>query len=160
MSKRPKRTEKTLGHFLSLLDIVTHISAAANLLFAAEVNSFLEVDIIHQTTENLLLFVSLYLLRKEANTGEWFPIADRFKVIAFTFSGFWQSRRNRIDLLITSLGIIWSSCISSSPFHLLQDFAFVVSRTSSATSSSFFDFLRLQVRQFNYRQKGKMGKGK
>uniref|UniRef100_A0A7E4UYD6 Sodium leak channel NALCN n=1 Tax=Panagrellus redivivus TaxID=6233 RepID=A0A7E4UYD6_PANRE len=30
-----------------------------------------------------------------------------FKMIAFTVSGFWQSRRNRIDLLITGLGIFW-----------------------------------------------------
>ncbi|TMS38414.1 hypothetical protein L596_005144 [Steinernema carpocapsae] len=29
------------------------------------------------------------------------------KIIAFTVPGFWQSRRNRIDLLITILGIFW-----------------------------------------------------
>lgn len=29
------------------------------------------------------------------------------KVIAFTFRGFWESKRNRIDLLITLLGICW-----------------------------------------------------
>lgn len=29
------------------------------------------------------------------------------KIIAFTFRGFWQSKRNRIDLLITVLGTIW-----------------------------------------------------
>jgi hypothetical protein len=28
-------------------------------------------------------------------------------MMAFTFKGFWQSRRNRIDLLITVLGIAW-----------------------------------------------------
>lgn len=28
-------------------------------------------------------------------------------MLAFTFSGFWQSRRNRIDLLITAMGIFW-----------------------------------------------------
>lgn len=28
-------------------------------------------------------------------------------MIAFTFSGFWESRRNRIDLLITVLGLFW-----------------------------------------------------
>jgi hypothetical protein len=28
-------------------------------------------------------------------------------MLAFTVSGFWQSRRNRIDLLITTLGGIW-----------------------------------------------------
>ncbi|CAD6198464.1 unnamed protein product [Caenorhabditis auriculariae] len=29
------------------------------------------------------------------------------KIIAYTFSGFWQSRRNRIDLLITIFGVVW-----------------------------------------------------
>lgn len=29
------------------------------------------------------------------------------KMIAFTVRGFWQSRRNRIDLLITVLGLFW-----------------------------------------------------
>ena len=29
------------------------------------------------------------------------------KVIAFTFQGYWQSRRNRFDLLLTSLGVLW-----------------------------------------------------
>ncbi|KAK0398822.1 hypothetical protein QR680_002769 [Steinernema hermaphroditum] len=29
------------------------------------------------------------------------------KIVAFTVPGFWQSRRNRIDLLITMLGIFW-----------------------------------------------------
>lgn len=28
-------------------------------------------------------------------------------MLAFTISGFWQSRRNRIDLLITATGIFW-----------------------------------------------------
>ena len=29
------------------------------------------------------------------------------KIFAYTISGFWQSRRNRIDLLITGMGIFW-----------------------------------------------------
>ncbi|CAB3406502.1 unnamed protein product [Caenorhabditis bovis] len=29
------------------------------------------------------------------------------KIVAYTFSGFWQSRRNRVDLLITVFGVIW-----------------------------------------------------
>ena len=28
-------------------------------------------------------------------------------MMAYTASGFWQSRRNRIDLLITAMGIFW-----------------------------------------------------
>ncbi|XP_039286526.1 sodium leak channel non-selective protein isoform X2 [Nilaparvata lugens] len=34
------------------------------------------------------------------------------KVIAFTLRGYWQSRRNRYDLLVTVLGVIWI-CINS-----------------------------------------------
>ena len=29
------------------------------------------------------------------------------KLIAFTFRGYWRSRRNRFDLLLTSLGVLW-----------------------------------------------------
>lgn len=29
------------------------------------------------------------------------------KIVAFTFQGYWQSRRNRFDLLLTSLGVLW-----------------------------------------------------
>ncbi|CAI5445372.1 unnamed protein product [Caenorhabditis angaria] len=36
-----------------------------------------------------------------------FTIECFLKMIAFTISGFWQSRRNRIDLIITILGIMW-----------------------------------------------------
>ncbi|KAI6177079.1 Sodium leak channel non-selective protein [Aphelenchoides bicaudatus] len=36
-----------------------------------------------------------------------FALEIVLKMIAFTFWGFWQSRRNRIDLLITVLGIAW-----------------------------------------------------
>ncbi|GMR47689.1 hypothetical protein PMAYCL1PPCAC_17884, partial [Pristionchus mayeri] len=36
-----------------------------------------------------------------------FAIEIVLKVAAFTFSGFWQSRRNRIDLVITCLGLAW-----------------------------------------------------
>jgi sodium leak channel non-selective protein len=28
-------------------------------------------------------------------------------MVAFTITGFWQSRRNRIDLLITAMGLFW-----------------------------------------------------
>lgn len=36
-----------------------------------------------------------------------FAIEILLKMLAFTFAGFWQSRRNRIDLLITTLGGLW-----------------------------------------------------
>ncbi|PIC12425.1 hypothetical protein B9Z55_028444 [Caenorhabditis nigoni] len=36
-----------------------------------------------------------------------FTLECLLKMIAFTLSGFWQSRRNRIDLIITVLGINW-----------------------------------------------------
>ncbi|CAI5447137.1 unnamed protein product [Caenorhabditis angaria] len=37
-----------------------------------------------------------------------FCIEIILKIIAYTFSGFWQSRRNRVDLLITILGVVWN----------------------------------------------------
>ncbi|VDK65890.1 unnamed protein product [Onchocerca ochengi] len=36
-----------------------------------------------------------------------FTVEILLKMIAFTMRGFWQSRRNRIDLLITVLGLFW-----------------------------------------------------
>ncbi|KAK6025083.1 hypothetical protein OSTOST_09027, partial [Ostertagia ostertagi] len=36
-----------------------------------------------------------------------FAVEIILKVLAFTFAGFWQSRRNRIDLLITVFGLLW-----------------------------------------------------
>ncbi|XGW29936.1 hypothetical protein V3C99_009173 [Haemonchus contortus] len=36
-----------------------------------------------------------------------FTVEIILKVLAFTFAGFWQSRRNRIDLLITVFGLLW-----------------------------------------------------
>ncbi|KHN81661.1 Sodium leak channel non-selective protein, partial [Toxocara canis] len=36
-----------------------------------------------------------------------FAVECLLKMIAFTVTGFWQSRRNRIDLLITALGLFW-----------------------------------------------------
>ncbi|KAI6241045.1 Sodium leak channel non-selective protein [Aphelenchoides fujianensis] len=39
-----------------------------------------------------------------------FTLEIVLKIIAFTFRGFWQSKRNRIDLLITIFGIAWIVC--------------------------------------------------
>lgn len=36
-----------------------------------------------------------------------FAVEILLKMLAFTVPGFWQSRRNRIDLLITTLGGLW-----------------------------------------------------
>lgn len=36
-----------------------------------------------------------------------FVVEVIMKVIAFTPRGYWQSRRNRYDLLVTVLGVIW-----------------------------------------------------
>jgi len=38
------------------------------------------------------------------------------KMIAFTARGYWQSRRNRYDLLVTVLGMIW--IITHFVFHV------------------------------------------
>ena len=48
-----------------------------------------------------------------------------FKMIAFTVCGFWQSKRNRIDLLITSFGLIWcllhSIAVNRPFFHVVHN---------------------------------------
>ncbi|KAL3080227.1 hypothetical protein niasHT_035747 [Heterodera trifolii] len=36
-----------------------------------------------------------------------FAVEILLKMLAYTVSGFWQSRRNRIDLLITGMGLFW-----------------------------------------------------
>lgn len=36
-----------------------------------------------------------------------FVVEVVMKIIAFTPRGYWQSRRNRYDLLVTVLGVIW-----------------------------------------------------
>ncbi|KHJ80489.1 transporter, cation channel family protein [Oesophagostomum dentatum] len=36
-----------------------------------------------------------------------FAVEIVLKILAFTFAGFWQSRRNRIDMLITVFGLMW-----------------------------------------------------
>jgi hypothetical protein len=36
-----------------------------------------------------------------------FAVEIILKMIAYTMAGFWQSKRNRIDLLITGMGIFW-----------------------------------------------------
>ncbi|RZF45942.1 hypothetical protein LSTR_LSTR008319 [Laodelphax striatellus] len=41
-----------------------------------------------------------------------FVVEVIMKVIAFTLRGYWQSRRNRYDLLVTVLGVMWI-CINS-----------------------------------------------
>lgn len=49
-----------------------------------------------------------------------FTLECLLKMIAFTLSGFWQSRRNRIDFIITILGINWIV------FHFLFQCKFLV----------------------------------
>ena len=36
-----------------------------------------------------------------------FVVDMLLKIVAFTFPGYWQSRRNRFDMFLTSLGVLW-----------------------------------------------------
>ena len=65
------------------LYIVTALSAVLNMLFAVE------VQIVNEAV--LKTFSKQIIL----------------KMFAYTVAGFWQSKRNRIDLLITGMGIFW-----------------------------------------------------
>nr|AXS78260.1 Sodium leak channel non-selective protein [Anisakis simplex] len=49
----------------------------------------------------------LFLTGLSALANILFTVEILLKMIAFTVSGFWESRRNRIDMLITILGLFW-----------------------------------------------------
>lgn len=51
-----------------------------------------------------------------------FVVEVVMKTIAFTPRGYWQSRRNRYDLLVTVLGVIWvfiNSTLHVSPLQII-----------------------------------------
>ncbi|CAB3403604.1 unnamed protein product [Caenorhabditis bovis] len=90
-----------------LYDLTT--SRSFKQLFAALVviNSFTLVIPWNESEENdrKVFLLSLTLISAICNV--LFTIECLLKMIAFTISGFWQSRRNRIDFIITLLGINW-----------------------------------------------------
>lgn len=48
------------------------------------------------------------------------------KLIAFTPRGYWQSRRNRYDLFVTVLGVVWiilnfTIRVSSTSYFMIND---------------------------------------
>uniref|UniRef100_A0A915EEL3 Sodium leak channel NALCN n=1 Tax=Ditylenchus dipsaci TaxID=166011 RepID=A0A915EEL3_9BILA len=55
--------------------------------------------------ENEMHNILYFITAMSAFINCLFAVEILLKVMAFTASGFWQSRRNRIDLLITALGI-------------------------------------------------------
>ncbi|VDD75896.1 unnamed protein product [Mesocestoides corti] len=49
------------------------------------------------------------------------------KIIALTFSGYWQSKRNRFDMFVTIMGVVWvvlHFCLRSTPVRHLQYHSF------------------------------------
>ncbi|KHJ95111.1 transporter, cation channel family protein [Oesophagostomum dentatum] len=72
------------GERTTILFSVTILSAIINILFA--------VENLKHAMQSLLSIASLQIV---------------LKILAFTFAGFWQSRRNRIDMLITVFGLLW-----------------------------------------------------
>lgn len=57
------------------------------------------------------------------------------KLIAMSPAGYWQSRRNRYDLLVTSLGVIW----------IVLHFSLLVRRTT--VTLTFYEFYLSQCTQ-------------
>lgn len=66
----------------------------------------LTVTIAQWTTEDNLRLRD-WLTSTAAVCSLLFVVDMLLKVIAFTFRGYWQSRRNRFDLFLTSLGVLW-----------------------------------------------------
>lgn len=66
----------------------------------------LTVTIAQWTTEDNLRLRD-GLTSTAAACSIFFVVDMVLKIIAFTFQGYWQSRRNRFDLFLTSLGVLW-----------------------------------------------------
>ncbi|KJH44544.1 transporter, cation channel family protein [Dictyocaulus viviparus] len=98
----------------NILFALTILSALCNILFTIEsfailvvVNSFTLVvpwNVEEEKQRRNILF-ALTILSALCNI--LFTIEILLKAIAFTIRGFWQSRRNRGDFMITMLGLTW-----------------------------------------------------
>lgn len=71
------------------------------------------------------------------------------KIIAFTFRGYWQSRRNRFDLFLTSLGVLWVTLNFSlkgsggTPYTVTTVFGMVIILFRFLTLSGKHDTLKM-----------------
>ena len=70
------------------------------------------------------------------------------KVIAFTFRGYWQSRRNRFDLFLTSLGVLWATLNfslkgSGTPYTVTTVFGMVIILFRFLTLAGKHDTLKM-----------------
>lgn len=61
------------------------------------------------------------------------------KLIAMSPAGYWQSRRNRYDLLVTSLGVIW----------IVLHFSLLVRNTTVSLREHFREFYEVHVKYFS-----------
>ena len=67
-----------------------------------------------------------YLVSISAALTLIFAAEVLFKTAAFTPRGYWQSRRNRYDLFVTVLGVIWSFLHLTLMDDFSHSFGFVV----------------------------------
>ncbi|CAI4222140.1 unnamed protein product [Auanema sp. JU1783] len=106
--------ELTLSHWFENLFNVLVIINSLTLVFPWNVEE--------ETERRTELFVITTL---SAVSNVFFAVEIILKIIAFTLLGFWQSRRNRIDLLITIFGLFWIFlhffvALPSSKFELVR----------------------------------------
>ena len=77
-----------------------------------------------------------------------FVVDMLLKIIAFTFRGYWQSRRNRFDLFLTSLGVLWVTLNfslkgSGTPYTVTTVFGMVIILFRFLTLSGKHDTLKM-----------------
>ncbi|OXB79905.1 UNVERIFIED_CONTAM: hypothetical protein H355_000935 [Colinus virginianus] len=75
-----------------------------------------------------------------------FVLEVTMKIIAMSPSGFWQSRRNRYDLLVTSLGVIWVIL----HFALLADYPYLNLDLSVRSTWNSYVFMFLFQNAYTY----------
>ncbi|KPP71288.1 hypothetical protein Z043_109818, partial [Scleropages formosus] len=107
----PPRPENG-GFRAKMYDITQHPffkRGIAVLVLAQSVLLSVKWDVGHPVTFPLatmsVVFTFIFVL--EVRLGRIVTAIVTMKLIAMSPSGYWQSRRNRYDLLVTSLGVIW-----------------------------------------------------
>ncbi|KAI1704443.1 ion transport protein [Ditylenchus destructor] len=94
---RRRLYELTMSRFFNQLFAVLVVLNSACLLLPWNV----------EEEQNEMHKVLYFITALSAFINCLFAVEILLKVMAFTVAGFWQSRRNRIDLLITAMGIGW-----------------------------------------------------
>uniref|UniRef100_A0A915LC83 Ion transport domain-containing protein n=1 Tax=Meloidogyne javanica TaxID=6303 RepID=A0A915LC83_MELJA len=90
--------ELTMSRFFNQLFAALVVLNSATLIFPWNVEE--------EEMKNEVLFIVTVI---SAALNLLFAVEVLLKMFAFTVTGFWQSRRNRLDLLITGMGLFWIS---------------------------------------------------